>query len=284
MADIDDTLQPLRRRIDAIDDRMLDLLVERTEIVREIAKLKPGAEGGTSLAMRPGREAVIMRRLLARLSGPLPPKVVARLWREIFSAKTRLQAPMEVCVADAAPKFATWDLARFYYGSNTPMTACASPNQVIEAVRQKPTVIGIVPDDDAASGGDWWSRLGSAHGLYVVARLPFVDDGSSAAAAFVIAAMAPEASGDDISLGVCTLQSGSGDKALRAGAEAAGGTVLNHWKTAIPNASVLALAGFRPADDPVWAQMSGAEVTRAIFVGAYAVPMKAEASPSGAGS
>ena len=60
-------LAALRAELDGIDDAMHDLLMRRAACVEEVAR------SGKRSALRPGREASIIRRLLARHQGALPP-------------------------------------------------------------------------------------------------------------------------------------------------------------------------------------------------------------------
>src|SRR5713101_5897689 len=71
MSDIPSDLEQLRRRIDEIDDRLQDLLVERINIVSRVAAHKRGGDG--LAAHQPAREAEIIRRLISRNHGPFPP-------------------------------------------------------------------------------------------------------------------------------------------------------------------------------------------------------------------
>ncbi|MGE0725429.1 MAG: chorismate mutase, partial [Alphaproteobacteria bacterium] len=48
------SLDDLRRRIDAIDDALLDLVQDRTSVVQAIGARKRGG-GGPATAFRPGR-------------------------------------------------------------------------------------------------------------------------------------------------------------------------------------------------------------------------------------
>ena len=56
----------LRARLDELDDKIHDLLMERALVVESVAR------SGKAAAFRPGREAAILRRLLARHTGKLP--------------------------------------------------------------------------------------------------------------------------------------------------------------------------------------------------------------------
>ncbi len=88
----------LRAELDRIDDELHDGLMRRAEIVPEIGAL--GAKGGVPL--RPGREASIIRRLLARNRPPLQPATVVRIWRELLAGSTAQQRAMLVAVGSAA--------------------------------------------------------------------------------------------------------------------------------------------------------------------------------------
>src|SRR5437879_4340389 len=76
------TLDDLRAEIDAIDDSLHDLLMRRAGLAGDIARLKATAPAGASGPLfRPGREAAIVRRILARHKGPFPPAALVRIWR-----------------------------------------------------------------------------------------------------------------------------------------------------------------------------------------------------------
>ncbi len=63
------SLDEVRWRIDAIDGELLALLDERAGLARAVAAAKQAA-GDTGFGLRPGREALIVRKLLA---APAPP-------------------------------------------------------------------------------------------------------------------------------------------------------------------------------------------------------------------
>src|SRR5437867_10031135 len=96
MSDIPSDLEQLRRRIDEIDDRLQDLLIERIDIVSRVAAHKR-SDGGVA-AHQPAREAEIIRRLISRNHGALPPVTLVRMWRELLAATVRLQGGMTIAV------------------------------------------------------------------------------------------------------------------------------------------------------------------------------------------
>src|SRR5262245_38410959 len=85
------TLKALRDRIDDIDDRMHRLLIERGTVIESLIRTKGTSRPGA--AVRPMREAAMMRTLVARHQGVLPLATLEHIWREIITTFTRIQAP-----------------------------------------------------------------------------------------------------------------------------------------------------------------------------------------------
>ncbi len=189
-------LADLRRRLDSIDDRVLDLLAERARAMEEVraAKAAEGSGGETRLA-RPGREATILRRLTGRIKGPLPADLVVRLWRDIMTSFTRLQGPFAVAVLKNESEPSVMALARQHYGQSTPLTAAGSPAQVFARLDDGRAQLALLPTPEDAPGLDWWRNLDPA-GLQVVARLP-IDGIETQPGALVVARQPFEESGSD---------------------------------------------------------------------------------------
>ena len=167
-------MDAVRRQIDAIDDAIHDLLLERTKVVRKIGSVK----GGHGANLRPGREAAVLRRLVRRHTGAFPKPVLVRIWREIFAAHVALQGPFSVAVCGHDVEAGYWDLARDQYGSHTPMARHQSASRVIDTVARGEAAVGVLPmpgDDDP-----WWPHLMSADAAAprIIARLPFAGPAS----------------------------------------------------------------------------------------------------------
>ena len=173
-------LKGLRRRLDEIDDKLQDLLIDRAEIVSMVAANK---KGGNQAAFQPAREAEIIRRLVGRHQGAFPVANLVRMWREMLAATVRLQSPFSVAVFAPADRPGFWDLARDHYGSNTPMSACDTTDQVIRAVANGQTSAGVLPLPVRGEVDPWWPQLLSAadDGPRIVARLPFGPRGNARA-------------------------------------------------------------------------------------------------------
>ena len=201
------TLGELRAEIDALDESLHDLLIRRAEITRGIAKFKqPGKEekGRIPPAIRPAREAQILRRLLARHKGDLPRRVIVRIWREIIAASLQAQTKFHVHVYAGEDQGAFGDLVHAHFGSLTPVREHSRASAVVQQCAEEADSLGVVPFPEMEPEGvPWWAQLATPAqtGPRVIAKLPFiVHPEENQPTAFAIGAAEHEASGDDTTL------------------------------------------------------------------------------------
>jgi chorismate mutase len=282
MSDTPSDLEDLRRRIDGIDDRVQDLLIERMEIVARVAASKRSA-GGVA-AHQPAREAEILRRLVSRNHGGLPPASLVRIWRELLAATTRAQGSFTIAVYAPPDAQGCWDLARDHYGSHTQMLAYRTTGQVIQAVTEGQAAVGVLPMPHEEDPAPWWRHLLSTDGNapHVIARLPFAGRGNARGDgdALAIGRGAEQPTGRDRTLLVAenapdisrgrmfsTLAGLGLDCTLMAACEHAEG--VN---------TLIEIDGFVPVSDPrldLFRAQLGSALYRLLRFGSYAVPLSA---------
>ena len=78
----------LRNKIDLLDEQMLDLLVQRFSVSREIGEIK--ASGGINIG-DPNREQEIIDRLAEKLEGKLEKNDIAAIFGPIYHISKKLQ-------------------------------------------------------------------------------------------------------------------------------------------------------------------------------------------------
>lgn len=173
-------LDDIRQKIDALDTRIHDTLVERAELVLKIGEEK---RKNNIEVVQPAREARMIRRLLSKDNGVLPEMAVVRIWRELVGAVSLLQTGLKVTVADDGKCPEYWDLAKDYFGSCLPMNRSASPISAINAVRDGRATFAVVPypNEGAEEPTEtlWWEKLNNAQEetpLSIIVRLPHGDD------------------------------------------------------------------------------------------------------------
>jgi chorismate mutase len=183
-------LTALRARLDELDDNIHDLLMQRARVVESVAR------SGKPAAFRPGREAAILRRLLARHTGKLPARTVVRMWRELLAGTTAMQTAVTIAVFDPSPERALAAIAREHFGFLTPAIAHASPAAALDALRAGTAAVAVLP-----FSASWWPALTDAvPRLHIIARLPYWaarPPHVPSADALVVGTAAPDASGDD---------------------------------------------------------------------------------------
>ena len=191
-------LQELRREIDAIDEQVHSLLMQRGDIIDRLIAVKQTQEVGS--AFRPAREADMMRRLVQRHRGILPLDTVESIWRVIISTFTYVQAPFSVHADLSAGDSAMRDSARFHFGFTVPFVAHFSAEAAVEATAKSRGDLALV----AATGGStpWWLALETAGSPKIIARLPFIEraDHPAALPVFVISRVADNAMVTDIEM------------------------------------------------------------------------------------
>ncbi len=273
----DQELEELRREVDRLDRSMVELLADRLRVVREIARIKRTAAGQP--AIRPGREAQMLRRLVEQAGARFPAGTLVRMWRELLAATTRAQAPLAVvaCVPFDRPEL--WDLARDHFGSTVPLRRTATWGSALELLAGGMADLAVLPlpSDDVP----WWAGLceGGGRALRVVARLPFGPPGPQldGIGAMVLGTIDPEPSGADLSLVALASPADVDPAGLLAVLTDAGvaSRLLATLPAGPPGAALhlIELDGFvTPADPPLAPALerAGRMVLRCTWLGGYA--------------
>ncbi len=144
----DHPLAGLRRRIDAIDDQILELLNRRAELVIAVGKAK---QGGTGDFYVPSREQAIYARLLAAHHGPFPEEGVRRVFREIISASLSLEQPLKVAFLGPQGTF-THVAAMQQFGFSAQLVPVKSIPSIFEEVGRGRANYGVVPVENSNEG------------------------------------------------------------------------------------------------------------------------------------
>jgi len=176
-------LTELRAKIDAIDESMHGLLMQRAGVIDELIRIK-GADRARGAAFRPGREAQMMQVLAERHRGSVPLSMIVHVWREIISTFTFMQAPYRVHLAEGDAPGAMRDMVRYQFGFTVEIVAHEDAPSALAAAGGEANALAVVPLDGA---GIWWNGLEAGKGLSVMARLPIAEVPFATVDAFVLA-------------------------------------------------------------------------------------------------
>ncbi len=275
MAASDESIDALRRDIDRLDDALHDLLMRRAELAERIGAAKR-RDGAPRSFMRAGREARIMRHLLARHGGAFSSQAMVRIWREIISGTLSIEAPQSLVMAPACDETEAVlyrDGVRDYFGSATPLALRPDAQAVLDDLESGAATIGVLPTPRLGMGADWWQRLADRPAPRVVVRLPVLDGVNAGPAAYALAMIEPEPSGDDMSLLVAACSTELSTEAVCEQLSASGFEA--RMIDSVVSAALVEVAGFVAADDARLAATTGEGISALTVIGAFASPLEA---------
>jgi len=203
------TLADLRTQIDALDAELLRLVDARAALGKAIGEAK--AEEKTPNAqvslLRPDREAMLIRKLLAMPRQAASDGVVVRIWRELISENLRIQGAvnfsgknggglhLNLSTSEHSKEVLVWARERFgiapSFGYVNDATAAIQAARDVRHI----SVLSLDP-----RGGAWWARLLAEPKVRIIAALPELSAARPHAVA--LASIQPEPTGDDMTFWV----------------------------------------------------------------------------------
>jgi chorismate mutase/prephenate dehydratase len=269
-------LAALRQKLDAIDDQVHDLLMQRARVVEDVAR--DAAKSG--IKIRPGREASILRRLLGRHAGAMPAQAIFRFWREMFAAALVIEGGQTVAVCAGADETDLPALAREHFGALTPVRKHRNPAQALADIERGTAQVAVLPPPAEDGEGGWWTSLGTGRRqLSVIARLPFWTrrgEGLPAGEAYVVATIRPDPSGADHGLIAFEMSADISRGKILGNLAAAGFVTFQAWlrrdSGESPVVVLVEVEGLVEDDDPRLTQIAGLDQA-AWVIGGFAVPL-----------
>ena len=141
-------LQDLRQEIDSLDDRILELLNQRAEVVIAVGKTKDDSQG---VYYVPSREKAIFERLISKNDGPFPNEGIRRVFREIISASLSLEQPMKVAFLGPQATY-THVAAMRQFGLSAQLVPLKSIPSIFDEVSRGRASYGVVPVENSNEG------------------------------------------------------------------------------------------------------------------------------------
>ncbi len=141
-------IQELRKKIDELDDRLLDLLNERARIVIEIGNIKKNEKLDFH---SPSREREILERLTTRNKGPFPQDTLKAVYREILSSSLSLERPLRIAYLGPRATF-THMAGMQQFGLAAQYVPVESIKDVFSEVERGRVDSGVVPVENSTEG------------------------------------------------------------------------------------------------------------------------------------
>lgn len=143
------SLEELRKKIDRIDNRLVELLNERAGVVVDIGKLK-NKTGRQVYA--PDREKKVFEKIKRANNGPLPDKCLVAVWRELMSGSFVLERPLRISYLGPKGSF-SHTAAMLKFGQSVEYEPLADIRSIFGEVSKSHCDLGLVPVENSAGGG-----------------------------------------------------------------------------------------------------------------------------------
>ena len=142
-------LEALRKQIDELDRKIVELINARAKVVVEIGRAKQ-ATGRPIYA--PDREKAVLDRVDALNTGPLPRRTLQAIYREMMSGSFALEKPLRVGYLGPEGSFSHMAAMR-KFGASIEYLPLADIRAVFEEATRGHIDLGLVPIENSLGGG-----------------------------------------------------------------------------------------------------------------------------------
>jgi chorismate mutase len=183
-------LEQFRARIDALDEQLARLFIERIGIIREVAALK-AKHWPSACHIRPGREGRMHAAIAKRFGGTgFSPMMGVAIWRQLIGGSTHVESPLRISYLANYPEHRFF--AREYFGVQIGTQEATSLADAVATLKENRSNILLLPTPE---NNGWWRdyKTLQAAGLFIFAALPVLAGNAPAGttSALALAAITP---------------------------------------------------------------------------------------------
>jgi chorismate mutase/prephenate dehydratase len=142
-------LHALREQIDTLDQKIVELLSRRAQVVVEVGRAKQ--TDGTPI-YAPDREQRVLQRIAELNGGPLPQKTLQAIYRELMSGSFALEKPLRIGFLGPEGTFSHLASMR-KFGASVDHHALPDIRAVFDEVTRGHCDLGLVPIENSLGGG-----------------------------------------------------------------------------------------------------------------------------------
>ena len=143
-----ESVDVLRKKIDQIDEKVVNLLNDRALLAQKIGQSKNLSNQEVYV---PGREQEVLQRLAGLSRGPLPAATIRSIYREVISGCRSLEAPLKVVFFGAEATYSHL-AAKEKFGASSELRPTASIPEVFQEVALDRASFGVVPIENSTEG------------------------------------------------------------------------------------------------------------------------------------
>jgi len=142
-------LDDLRRRIDDLDRRLIELLNERASIVSRVGEVKRSS--GVPI-YAPHREAEVLKRVIEMNRGPLSDRAIEGVYRELMSGSFAIEQPLRIGFLGPPGSF-SHQAAVTHFGASVAYEDLHAIDGVFTEVARGHVDYGLAPIENSTMGG-----------------------------------------------------------------------------------------------------------------------------------
>lgn len=157
-------LQNIRNKIDIIDNKIHDLLIERAEIVEKVVEEKRKYKEANLVVYRPSREHEILVRIIQRHKGNLPEKSLINIWRNLISSYINMQAELTLNFSSTLDK-----IVNNHFGGDIKKEKTTTAIEAIKKLNENKVNITVLPYPNTHN--DWWAKFKSFENIFVIGSI-----------------------------------------------------------------------------------------------------------------
>jgi len=141
-------LEPIRKKIDALDTELVTIINRRLALAQEIGRIKR-EKGGAIYA--PEREDAVLRKVVARNQGPVPNEALCAIYRELMSAAIALEKPL--AIAYLGPEASnTHAAAMKKFGASVDYRPLSNVADIFTEVERGEADYAVIPIENSTEG------------------------------------------------------------------------------------------------------------------------------------
>ena len=157
-------LQNIRNKIDSIDNKIHDLLIERAEIVEKVVEEKRKYKEANLVVYRPSREHEILVRIIQRHKGNLPEKSLINIWRNLISSYINMQAELTLNFSSTLDK-----IVNNHFGGDIKKEKTTTAKEALKKLNENKVNITVLPYPNTHN--DWWAKYKSYENIFVIGSI-----------------------------------------------------------------------------------------------------------------
>jgi chorismate mutase/prephenate dehydratase len=141
-------IDTLRKKIDRLDTRLVELLNQRLSLAADIGRLKRSKDGRIFVAEREDR---VLHKVCGQNQGPMKDAALRAIYREVMSAAIALEKPL--FIAYLGPEATnTHQAAIKKFGASVDYHGMATIGDIFTAVEKGEADYGVIPIENSTEG------------------------------------------------------------------------------------------------------------------------------------